>query len=133
MVHAHGAIEIARLVKQLHPEAKILFGGFSASYFYKELIAYPEVDYVMRGDSTEEPMRLFMQNIKNGKLDSIPNLIWKDKDGAVRDNGLTFVPDNISDVMQNHYTAVAAPSSVTATWSAPYPSRNGSITPLPPC
>jgi B12-binding domain/radical SAM domain protein len=104
MVHAHGAIEVARLVKKLHPESKVIFGGFSASYFNKELIAYPDVDYVMRGDSTEEPMRLFIQ--AGGKLDSIPNLVWKDAGGKVHDNGLTFVPDNISDVMQNHYSAV---------------------------
>ncbi len=104
MVHAHGAIEVARLVKKLHPESKVIFGGFSASYFNEELIAYPDVDYVMRGDSTEEPMRLFMQ--AGGKLDSIPNLVWKDAGGKVHDNGLTYVPDNISDVMQNHYSAV---------------------------
>jgi B12-binding domain/radical SAM domain protein len=106
MVHAHGAIEVAGLVKKHHPDSKVIFGGFSASYFYKELIVYPEVDYVMRGDSTEEPMRLFMQAVKEGKLESIPNLVWKDAGGKARDNGLTFVPDNISDVMQNHYSAV---------------------------
>ncbi len=107
LVHAHGSIELARLVKKIHPEAKIIFGGFSASYYYQELIACPEVDYVMRGDSTEEPMRLFMQAaLKNGKMDNIPNLVWKDAGGAVHDNGLTCVPDDISDVMQNHYSAV---------------------------
>ena len=107
LVHAHGSIELARLVKKIHPESKILFGGFSASYFYKELIAYPEVDYVMRGDSAEEPMRLLMQGIKMGELEGVPNLVWKDNDGVIHDNGLTHVPENISDVMQNHYTAVA--------------------------
>ena len=106
MVQAHGAIEIAKLVKKHHPKSKIIFGGFSASYFYKDLIAYPEIDYVMRGDSTEEPMRLFMQAVKEGKPEGIPNLVWKDERGAVHDNGLTFVPDNISDVMQNHYSAI---------------------------
>jgi len=106
MVHAHGAVEVAKLVKKLHPGSKVIFGGFSASYYYKELIAYPEVDYVMRGDSTEEPMRLFMQAVKEGNLDSVPNLVWKDANGNVHDNGLTYVPDNISDVMQNHYSAV---------------------------
>ena len=107
LVHSHGSIELAKLVKKIHPQSKIVFGGFSSSYFYKELISYPEIDYVMRGDSAEEPMRQLMQGIKNGKLETIPNLVWKDQDGIVRDNGLTFIPDNISDVMQNHYTAVA--------------------------
>ena len=39
MVHCHGAIEIARLVKKHHPEAKVLFGGFSSSYFYTTLVS----------------------------------------------------------------------------------------------
>jgi len=106
LVHAHGSLEVAKLVKELHPESRTIFGGFSASYYSEELIAYPEIDYVMRGDSTEEPMRLFMRALKNGKLGSVPNLVWKDRRGTVHDNGLTYVPDNISDVMQDHCSAV---------------------------
>ena len=34
LVHAHGAIEVARIVKRYHPEAKVVFGGFSSSYYY---------------------------------------------------------------------------------------------------
>ena len=41
LVHAHGAVEVAKLVKKYHPEAKVVIGGFSASYFYKELFNYP--------------------------------------------------------------------------------------------
>ena len=60
LVHAHGAIEVARLVKKCHPEAKVVVGGLSASYYYQELLEYPEIDYVLRGDSTEEPFRQLM-------------------------------------------------------------------------
>jgi B12-binding domain/radical SAM domain protein len=107
LVHAHGDIEVAKIIKRLHPSSKIIFGGFSASYFYKELIDYPEVDYVMRGDSTEEPMRLFLEAMTTGKLEGVPNLVWKDATGKIHDNGLSFVPDNISDVMRDHYMTVA--------------------------
>ena len=44
LVHAHGAIEVARLVKQYHPEAKVVFGGLSSSYYYQELIQYQQID-----------------------------------------------------------------------------------------
>ncbi len=60
LVSSHGAIEVARIVKRCHPEAKVILGGFSSSYFYQELMQYPEIDYVMRGDSTEEPLRQLM-------------------------------------------------------------------------
>ncbi len=103
MVHAHGSIEIAKLVRKHHPEAKIIFGGFSSSRFYKELIQYPAVDFVMRGDSTEEPMKQFMQALKAGDLSTVPNLVWKDADGQVQENEFSYVPSDISHVMGNHY------------------------------
>jgi len=54
--HAHGSLEIARIVKRLHPNRPILFGGFSSTYFHRELVQRHEVDFVMRGDSTEQPV-----------------------------------------------------------------------------
>ena len=61
--HAHGSIEIARLVKQIHPKVPVIFGGLSASYFHEELIEYPAVDYVLRGNSTEPPLYLSLIHI----------------------------------------------------------------------
>jgi B12-binding domain/radical SAM domain protein len=107
MVHSHGSIEIAKIVRKYHPESKIIFGGYSASRFWKELIQYPCVDFVMRGDSTEEPMKQWMQALKNGTdLSVIPNLVWKDASGKVHENEFSYVPTNISHVMGNHYGTV---------------------------
>lgn len=103
MVSAHGAIEVARLVKKCHPNSKVIIGGFSASRFYRDVIGYPEVDFVMRGDSTEEPMRLFMNAFPSGDLNGVPNLVWKDTDGEVHENPFSYVPTDISHVMGNHY------------------------------
>ncbi|RJO61978.1 MAG: TIGR04190 family B12-binding domain/radical SAM domain protein [Dehalococcoidia bacterium] len=107
MVHSHGSIEIARIVKKYHPDSKVIFGGYSSSRFWKELIQYPAVDFVMRGDSTEEPMRQFMIALKAGSdLSGIPNLVWKDASGAVHENEFSYVPTDISHVMGNHYGTV---------------------------
>jgi B12-binding domain/radical SAM domain protein len=104
LVSAHGAIEIARLVKKCHPRAKVILGGFSSSYFYKELMDYPEVDYVMRGDSTEEPLRQLMACINNkSEPEDVPNLVWRDKEGKVRENPFSYVPADLSPVMVGHY------------------------------
>jgi len=104
MVHCHGAIEVAKLVKKHHPEAKVVFGGFSASYHYKELIEYPEIDYVLRGDSTEEPLRQLMDCIVNKREpETVPNLAWRDSQGTVRENPFSHTPDDLSHVMQRHY------------------------------
>jgi len=107
MVHCHGAIEIARLVKKYHPEAKVVFGGFSSSYFYKELIEYPEVDYIIRGDSTEEPFRQLMYCIINGKEPgAVPNLVWRNSQGGMQENSFSHIPSDLSNVMVNHYDGI---------------------------
>lgn len=104
LVSSHGAIEIARIVKKYHPDSKVIFGGFSATYFYRELVDYPEVDFVMRGDSTEEPLRQLMACLKEGRSpEAVPNLVWRDEKGEVRENPFTKVATDLSDVMVNHY------------------------------
>ena len=104
LVSSHGAIEVARLVKKCHPRARVVMGGLSSSYFYRELIQYPEVDYVLRGDSTEEPLRQLMDCIKNKRQPKdVPNLVWRDKKGEVRENPFSHVPADLSNVMVNYY------------------------------
>jgi len=104
MLHCHGAIEIARIVKKWHPESKLIFGGFSSTYFYKELLEYPEIDYVLRGDSTEEPFRQLMDSMKDHKQpEKVSNLVWKDSRGKIHENSFSHVPTNIDDVMVNHF------------------------------
>jgi hypothetical protein len=83
------------VIKKLHPSIPVIFGGLSSTFFYEELIGYPQVDFVVRGDSTEEPVLQLMRRIKSkGAFDDIPNVSWKDKDGAPHHNPLSWVlPD----------------------------------------
>lgn len=105
MPHAHGALEIAKIIKKYHPESKVELGGFTSSYFWEELIQRPEVDFVMRGDSTEVPTVKLMEILeKEGDLSGVPNLIWKDKNGKVRNNGVSHVPETLDDVMFDYGT-----------------------------
>jgi B12-binding domain/radical SAM domain protein len=90
--HAHGAVEVARIVKEIHPDVPVIMGGLSSTYYHKELIVYPQVDYVFRGDSTEPPLHQLLVALEKGEpVDNIPNLTWKDR-GEVRINPLTFIP-----------------------------------------
>jgi len=93
--HAHGALEVARIAKEQHPDVPVIMGGLSASYFHEELIRYPAVDYVLRGDSTEPPLHQLLCALRRGEpLDGIPNLTWKDG-GDVRVNPQSFVPPTL--------------------------------------
>lgn len=98
MPHCHGSVEIARLVKKYHPDIPVIFGGFSSTYFHKELMEYPEIDFVMRGDTTEEPIRRLFEVMNNGRdYSKVPNLTWREN-GDVRANELSYVPVNIDDL-----------------------------------
>jgi B12-binding domain/radical SAM domain protein len=115
MPHAHGSIEVARIVKRLHPKRPVLFGGFSSTYFHPELIRYAEVDFILRGDSTEHPLLLLVQYLRSGGktsptegsadyrlLEAIPNLVWKDSDGVAHVNPLTYSPDSIDHLLLDY-------------------------------
>ncbi|PLS03854.1 TIGR04190 family B12-binding domain/radical SAM domain protein [Neobacillus cucumis] len=97
--HAHGSIELAKVVKNLHPETPVIFGGLSATYYHKELIEYPFIDFVMRGDSTEKLMLLLMNKIEAGNTHyaDIPNLTWK-KGTTCGYNPITYVPKDLDDI-----------------------------------
>jgi B12-binding domain/radical SAM domain protein len=95
MPHAHGALEVARIAKELHPGIPVIMGGLSSTYFHRELIAYPQVDYVLRGDSTEVPLHQLLIALKEGgPVDRIANLTWKDGKG-IHVNPLAFVPQTL--------------------------------------
>ena len=97
--HAHGSIEVARVVKKLHPDTPVIFGGLSSTYFHEELITYDAVDYVVRGDSTEEPMTRLMWALKRGgSVTDIPNLTWKDPTGTPVVNELSWVPTDMDSI-----------------------------------
>jgi B12-binding domain/radical SAM domain protein len=95
--HAHGSIEIAKLVKKHHPDTPVIFGGLSASFFHEELVSYPCVDYVVRGDSTEDPITRLMYALKGrGSVADIPNVTYKTVDGSVVANELSWVPADMN-------------------------------------
>lgn len=107
MPHCHGAIEVAKLVKKYHPDSIVELGGFSSSYFCEELMQRPEIDMVMRGDSTEIPHVKMMQVLeKGGDLSEVPNLAWKDKEGKAHFNEISFIPDDLDWVKFDYGTMI---------------------------
>jgi B12-binding domain/radical SAM domain protein len=93
--HAHGALEVARIVKELYPDVPVIMGGLSSSYYHRELIGYGQVDFVLRGDSTEPPLHQLLIALETGEpVAAIPNLTWKDARG-IHVNPLTFVPQSL--------------------------------------
>ncbi len=103
--HVQGSLKVASICKRHHPEIPVIMGGFSSSYFFQELLQRPEVDYVLRGDSTEEPLRMLMEAISSGQvrdLSHVPNLAWKDHQGRILVNPISHVPELLDQYVDNY-------------------------------
>ena len=86
------AIEAARKIKAAVPDAFVVCGGFTASYYHDEIVReYDFVDGVIRGDG-EAPMLELIKQVVDGKRDfaGVPNLTWQ-RDGEVVANPLQYV------------------------------------------
>jgi B12-binding domain/radical SAM domain protein len=86
-VHTNGAVEIAEICKQLHPNAFVVLGGLTGSYFSQEIMeSCPFVDGVIRGEA-EEPMATLVDGLMKGRaLDDVPGLTYRGSNGRVRVN-----------------------------------------------
>jgi len=80
--HAQGALEMARLCKELHPESVVVMGGLTASRFHQELIQeYPFVDAVIRGEGEKALLKLTDCYLKEGRIGGTPSLTSRDREG----------------------------------------------------
>ncbi len=87
-------LAVARLIKTLNPNTKILLGGPEVSYEYNDLITLPEVDYIITGEG-ETPFKAFLDSFPN--IENVPNLVFE-KEGKVKEN----LPAPMFDLI--HYT-----------------------------
>ena len=80
--HSQGAIEIARLCKELHPNSLVVVGGLTSTRFNEEIIEkYKFVDAVIRGEA-EKPFIEFMKALDEyGEIKATPNLTYRNESG----------------------------------------------------
>ncbi len=95
--HIQGVVEVAKLLKRLHPEIPVALGGLSASYFHREILEeYPEIDFVIRGDCAEEPLTLLLEILRRGGDPStVPNLSCR-RGGNILEGAIDLVPSSLN-------------------------------------
>ena len=88
-VHCQGAIEMARLCKQLHPDALVIMGGLTSTVFSEEIIKhYPFIDAIIRGEA-EKPFLYYLKSLEgNTSLSDVPNLTFRNYCGDIINNPL---------------------------------------------
>lgn len=100
--HVHRALWVARALRKLDPEIKIVFGGNTASYFWRELRAFDFIDHIVLGDG-ELPLLALCRGDP-----SPPNCVTRDPDGSARRLPLAYVQGakNTEDVHYSHFDEI---------------------------
>jgi len=95
----YGATEVAKIVKKINPNAKVIVGGFTASYFHDEILKHHNsVDGVIKGEG-EIPFLNYVKNIsKNQPVDTVPNLSYRNSSNHIKINPITYIAENLDDL-----------------------------------
>jgi radical SAM superfamily enzyme YgiQ (UPF0313 family) len=84
---ARMAGRIGRIVRQVFPDTKIIFGGAHPTPCYDECMANPDVDFVVRGEGEATIVEL-LEAIRHPAypLENIKGLVFRQPDGTLRRN-----------------------------------------------
>ncbi|MGC8608331.1 MAG: TIGR04190 family B12-binding domain/radical SAM domain protein [Thermoplasmata archaeon] len=85
--HTHGAINLAKIVKKLHPNSYVVMGGYSSTYFRKEIMKnYDFIDFVMSGDFQEYGIMKLAEAVEGSKrFETVPGLLYREN-GMIKEN-----------------------------------------------
>ena len=96
ILNAYGSIQSADIVKIVNPNVITIVGGISATYFQEDLIKYPSIDAVIRGEGEVPLLKLVDHYLKgNPSLSNIPNITYKD-DGKIHQNPIEYIAEDLS-------------------------------------
>ena len=76
-------LAVARKIKALNPTISIVLGGPEVSYDFEDIIALPEVDYIIVGEG-ETPFTEFINAFPD--VANVPSLVHKQADGTFTEN-----------------------------------------------
>ena len=85
ILNAYGAIQSADIVKKINPSVKIIIGGISATYFHEDVIKFPSIDTVIRGEGEIPLLKIVNHYLKgNPTLKDIPNITYKSMEKFIK-------------------------------------------------
>jgi len=120
-LHSHGAIELAKLCKELHPNSIVIVGGLTATYFHKEIILkYNFVDAVIRGEA-EKPFLEFLRSFdRYNNIKDTPNLTYRNNNGEIIITPLMKPSNNLDEFEFTRLDLLTPKSSIFSSPIAPH-------------
>ncbi|HEX8821385.1 MAG TPA: cobalamin-dependent protein [Archangium sp.] len=100
--HVHRALLLARTLREIDPNIRIVVGGNTASYWWRELHSFDCIDHIVLGDG-ELPLLALCQGDP-----SPPNCVTRDPDGSPRRLPLAYVQGatNSEDIYYSHFNDI---------------------------
>lgn len=96
--HAAGALTLGRALKESHPDSVVVFGGLSATLYYRELLEEHEfVDYVVLGECEHMFVELVERLLDGRAMNGLPNLAFRGQEGELVYQA-PQVPPDVADV-----------------------------------
>ncbi|HDH07101.1 MAG TPA: TIGR04190 family B12-binding domain/radical SAM domain protein, partial [Thermoproteales archaeon] len=116
LVHAHGAIEIAKILKK-QGKGPVILGGLSATYYWREILSKFEfIDYIVLGDTTEPVIEKFLEG---KRVEELPNIAYR-RNGIPVSTGLKFVPERLDNYAPKYGLLVKSMARTSIKNSTPY-------------
>jgi B12-binding domain/radical SAM domain protein len=118
--HSQGAIEIARLCKQLHPGSLVVLGGLTATRFHEEIIRrYAFIDMVVRGEAEKAFLELMRILEKGGNISQAPNLTYRKENGETGVTPLLPPSQDLDDFEYTRFDLLEPQTSIFTTDALP--------------
>ncbi|MBF5041540.1 cobalamin-binding protein [Aggregicoccus sp. 17bor-14] len=97
--HVHRALQVARVLRRLDPGIRVVVGGNTASYWWRELSSYDCIDHIVLGDG-ERPLLALCEGDP-----APPNCVTRGPSGAPRRLPLAYVQGatNSEDIHYSHF------------------------------
>ncbi len=85
---------LAKLIKKIKPDCKVVVGGAHATVRHKQVLEeIQDIDAVISGEGENSFLELVNSTYSNEKLDSIAGLTWRDEDTIVENTGPIPIAD----------------------------------------
>ncbi len=108
-------LEIAKRIRSMHPNVKILFTGLHVEFEEEDFLeAHPEIDFTIYGEYEVPTLKLMCALRDGNDLDDIPALIHRNN-GTVKKNKDEPQPANVIKIQKNPFTKL--PDLSTFPWA----------------
>lgn len=89
--YSEEALCLAKTIKKIHPNCKIVLGGHHPTAFPQDVLQEPAVDFVIRGDGEEALTALACRLKTSQSLEDVPGLALRNSDGIAIKSELAVV------------------------------------------